>query len=74
MSSLDGIKYTLLHLHHEICRNGLICLCLKPPWCIWSYYNIYKKQFKYRGHILGTEIYFDIPCWRPSRYRKDMDI
>jgi len=30
MSSLDGIKYTLLHLHHDIHRIGLTCLCLKP--------------------------------------------
>lgn len=30
MSSIDGVKYTLIHLHHDVCRNGLNCLCLKP--------------------------------------------
>jgi hypothetical protein len=29
MSSLDGIKYSLLYLHHDICRIGLNCVCLK---------------------------------------------
>lgn len=30
MSLLDGINYTLLHLHHDLCKTGLNCLFLKP--------------------------------------------
>jgi len=30
MSLPGGIKYTLLHLHHDIRRIGINCLCLKP--------------------------------------------